>query len=399
MAQLFTNNAGSRLVAGISNVALSVQVAVGDGALFPNPTGGDFFLCTLSKIVSGIETNREIVKVTARAGDVFTIVRAQEGTTAQVYAEADYIQLRSTAAESTSNEAHKNNTANPHAVTKAQVGLGNADNTADAAKVVASAAVLTTARNIDGVAFDGSTNVTVVAPATHAAASKATPVDGDELPIVDSAASNVLKKLTWANLKATLKAYFDTQYPAETGTTIRTALGITTLSGSNTGDQTSIVGITGTKAQFDTAVTDADLAILGANDFADTVQQRAMFKDCAVVAVDKGNSGTSTQTFDYTAGSKQKVTATGNHTFAFSNWPPTGNEGYMRVDFVNYGAYTITPPTVTWTNPDGSETTSLSAHFTALASAGSRSGFTASGITKAIFWSSDAGATVYGKFI
>ncbi|MBH0033052.1 MULTISPECIES: hypothetical protein [Gammaproteobacteria] len=36
----------------------------------------------------------------------------------------------------------------------------------------------------------------------HAATSKATPVDADELGIVDSAASNVLKKLTFANLAA-----------------------------------------------------------------------------------------------------------------------------------------------------------------------------------------------------
>lgn len=50
------------------------------------------------------------------------------------------------------------------------------------------------------------------AVATHAASSKATPVDNDELPLVDSAASNVLKKLTWANLKATLKTYLDTLY-------------------------------------------------------------------------------------------------------------------------------------------------------------------------------------------
>ncbi|WP_395406351.1 hypothetical protein ACHMW6_06700 [Pseudoduganella sp. UC29_106] len=52
------------------------------------------------------------------------------------------------------------------------------------------------------------------APVTHAATSKTTPVDADELGIVDSAASNVLKKLTWANLKATLKTYFDTLYLA-----------------------------------------------------------------------------------------------------------------------------------------------------------------------------------------
>lgn len=51
-----------------------------------------------------------------------------------------------------------------------------------------------------------------IADPTHAATGKATPVDADELPLVDSAASNVLKKLTWANLKATAKAYFDTLY-------------------------------------------------------------------------------------------------------------------------------------------------------------------------------------------
>jgi hypothetical protein len=48
----------------------------------------------------------------------------------------------------------------------------------------------------------------VLSAVTHNVASKATPVDADELPLVDSAASNVLKKLTFANLKATLLAYF-----------------------------------------------------------------------------------------------------------------------------------------------------------------------------------------------
>jgi hypothetical protein len=77
---------------------------------------------------------------------------------------------------------------------------------------VGSAAKLTTARNIDGQSFDGTANITVIAPGTHAATSKSTPVDADELPLVDSAASNVLKKLTWANLKAALKTYFDGLY-------------------------------------------------------------------------------------------------------------------------------------------------------------------------------------------
>lgn len=43
-----------------------------------------------------------------------------------------------------------------------------------------------------------------VAGVTHAATSKTAPVDADELPIADSAASFALKKLTWANLRAGL---------------------------------------------------------------------------------------------------------------------------------------------------------------------------------------------------
>jgi hypothetical protein len=58
---------------------------------------------------------------------------------------------------------------------------------------------------------------TDVAAAVVAATSKATPVDADLLGLIDSAASNVLKKLTWANLKATLKTYFDTLYAAIAG--------------------------------------------------------------------------------------------------------------------------------------------------------------------------------------
>lgn len=47
------------------------------------------------------------------------------------------------------------------------------------------------------------------ATVANAAAGKSTPVDADELSIVDSAAGNVIKKLTWANLKATLNAIYD----------------------------------------------------------------------------------------------------------------------------------------------------------------------------------------------
>jgi hypothetical protein len=54
----------------------------------------------------------------------------------------------------------------------------------------------------------------VISEVTHSAAGKTTPVDADEMPVVDTAASDVLKKVTWANVKATLKTYFDTLYVA-----------------------------------------------------------------------------------------------------------------------------------------------------------------------------------------
>jgi hypothetical protein len=47
-----------------------------------------------------------------------------------------------------------------------------------------------------------------IASNVHGATSKTTPVDADELAISDSASSWTLKKLTWANLKATLSSYF-----------------------------------------------------------------------------------------------------------------------------------------------------------------------------------------------
>lgn len=48
-----------------------------------------------------------------------------------------------------------------------------------------------------------------VGASIHGATAKTTPVDADTLPLIDSAASDVLKKVTWANIKATLKTYFD----------------------------------------------------------------------------------------------------------------------------------------------------------------------------------------------
>jgi hypothetical protein len=57
-----------------------------------------------------------------------------------------------------------------------------------------------------------SSDLVNVGTAIDGSAAKVTPVDADVVPILDSAAANVLKKVTWANVKATLKTYFDTLY-------------------------------------------------------------------------------------------------------------------------------------------------------------------------------------------
>ena len=92
----FTNNAASTLASSILIGATSLTVATGTGALFPTLTGSNFFYCTLQNTAG---TTIEIVKVTARSTDTFTIVRAQEGTSASAFSTGDKVELRLTAGE------------------------------------------------------------------------------------------------------------------------------------------------------------------------------------------------------------------------------------------------------------------------------------------------------------
>jgi len=88
---LFTNNASTTLASGISAIATSLTVAPGTGALFPTLAGAQYFYTTLSNTAGTII---EIVKVTARSTDTFTIVRAQDNTTASAFITGDKVELR-----------------------------------------------------------------------------------------------------------------------------------------------------------------------------------------------------------------------------------------------------------------------------------------------------------------
>jgi hypothetical protein len=87
MTILFSNNASTTISGSITAAATSVALAAGTGVLFPLPTGTDFFVCTFYD--QSTKTINEIVHVTNITGDVATIVRAQEGTTARAWNAGD----------------------------------------------------------------------------------------------------------------------------------------------------------------------------------------------------------------------------------------------------------------------------------------------------------------------
>jgi len=87
---LFTNNAATTLASGITNIATSLTVATGDGAEFPTLAGSQYFYCTIANNAGAVE----IIKVTARSTDTFTIVRGQDGTSGTAWSAGDKVELR-----------------------------------------------------------------------------------------------------------------------------------------------------------------------------------------------------------------------------------------------------------------------------------------------------------------
>jgi len=110
-----------------------------------------------------------------------------------------------------------------------------------------------------------------------------------------------------------------------------------------------------------------------------------------VQQLDKGTRSVGTETFVVSDRSLQKLTVGGAITIALSGWPDAGTRGDIEIELVNGGAFAEPIwPSIVWMRGDGSSGLTFSSMGVVLQAAGSN--FVA-------LWSTDAGATIYGRAI
>lgn len=188
---LWYNNGQTTLGAPVVPGATIITLAAGAGSLFtPGPTGTQYFVATFTDAATGLIN--EIVHVTNVSGDVLTIVRAQEGTSALTWQVGDNFGNLITAGALATIEteaaptADKWTTARTLSFTGDVTGTGSVDGSANVAFPMTGvqAAKLTTARTLAmtgdaswTVTFDGS--VAVTAAGTLATVNLAPGVTGD----------------------------------------------------------------------------------------------------------------------------------------------------------------------------------------------------------------------------
>jgi hypothetical protein len=89
----FTNLASSTLQVAINNLATAVTIDPADVAKFPSISGNEYFIIVLITSAGDFE----IMRVTDVNSNVFTVIRAQEGTPARAFDIGDKVEHRLTA--------------------------------------------------------------------------------------------------------------------------------------------------------------------------------------------------------------------------------------------------------------------------------------------------------------
>lgn len=92
---VFTNNASTVLASNITAIQTTLPLNSGTGSLFPSPTGGDYFMVTVVSATN--PALYEVMQCTSRSVDTLTVVRAQEGTSAQAFSASDTVAILWTA--------------------------------------------------------------------------------------------------------------------------------------------------------------------------------------------------------------------------------------------------------------------------------------------------------------
>jgi len=85
------NNASDFLAQAVSDTDTSITLQSGD--TFPELASGEYFYATIQDIVGQLE----VVKVTGKFGDIFSVVRGQEGTGTTSFPAGSKFELRVTA--------------------------------------------------------------------------------------------------------------------------------------------------------------------------------------------------------------------------------------------------------------------------------------------------------------
>lgn len=412
--QLFTNNARSVLAAPLAADAGTLTLRTGDGARFPNPQVGDDFLITLYQVVSTGETNISIARCTARVDDVLTIEPGFEGTTAYAYNEGDFVELRLTAG----------------AVLPVRNGaLTGALNEAQIVSAPSATAVVIGAARANSISITGTAPISTF-DAVGVGAIRRTTFTDTLILVQNPASLRLLGGLsiptrpgdwaTWISLGAGVWQMI--AYARADGTSLIGDPAKAPLTGAGTSG-TWPISITGTAASLTgvnpitmggTGATTAAAALaalgayaasnpagyitaagapvqLGANAFT----ARQTMPAVAMPMVDKTTAVSGVVTFNVSAGDYQRLQAGGAITIAFSGWPTTNQFEGVLIKMVNWGGFTVTMPTIYWQLPAGGYTTTFSTYLAAIG----RASLQSAGTDFGLFWSDNAGGTIYGKLL